>query len=354
MQNIAPELLASRSVVHVCVAVIVRCVTAKAPEVLIAKRPAHIHQGGLWEFPGGKVEGAEDVIQALKRELFEELGIQLTVSNLKDAEAAADLEPLIQIRHDYPDKTVLLDVWKVSAYQGLPHGKEGQPIRWVTLHGLNNYAFPAANLPIISACLLPNRYFITPVYPSLLDAERSLRHALSKQAELIYLRQPQLDRQTYQMWLHELLERLPELAECLMQAHCYLPKQVPAQGPKRWPNQVSNQDSILGAGLHLSFKEACRFEQRPIERSKWLAVSCHNEAELAQAEKLGADFVTLSPVLETRTHPDHEALGWERFKQLVAHSRLPVFALGGLSEIYESKVKALGAQGVAGIGFWQP
>jgi len=75
--------------------------------VLIAKRPLDKHQGGLWEFPGGKVEKGEAVEVALARELLEELGIGVTAAR-----------PLIQVRHDYPDKHVLLDVWEVTAFSG--------------------------------------------------------------------------------------------------------------------------------------------------------------------------------------------------------------------------------------------
>ena len=93
--------------VHVAAAVI----RGADGRVLIAKRPQDKHQGGLWEFPGGKVEEGEAVERALARELEEELGIRV--------EAA---RPLIQVQHDYPDKQVLLDVWEVSSFTGEPHG----------------------------------------------------------------------------------------------------------------------------------------------------------------------------------------------------------------------------------------
>ena len=99
--------------VHVAAAVIL----AEDGRILIAKRPDDKHQGGLWEFPGGKVEEGEEVRVALARELEEELGIRPTTAR-----------PLIQVRHDYPNKQILLDVWEVSAFSGEPHG--GRASRW--------------------------------------------------------------------------------------------------------------------------------------------------------------------------------------------------------------------------------
>jgi 8-oxo-dGTP diphosphatase len=122
--------------IHVAVGVIVN----DKKEVLLALRPVEIHQGGLWEFPGGKVEADETIQKALCRELQEELAITPT-----------DYHPLIEIHHDYADKSVFLDVWWVNTFDGEPKGCEGQPIRWVAAEELGNYAFPEANQPILHA-----------------------------------------------------------------------------------------------------------------------------------------------------------------------------------------------------------
>ena len=121
------------------VQVAVGIVADAAGAILITRRPDHVHQGGLWEFPGGKVETDESVEAALRRELHEELGIVIQAA-----------EPLLQVHHAYPDQTVLLEVWRVTAYHGEPHGREGQPLTWVLPAMLADFAFPTADGPIIA------------------------------------------------------------------------------------------------------------------------------------------------------------------------------------------------------------
>ena len=132
--------------IHVAVGVI------RNPDgkILIAKRPKEKHMGGLWEFPGGKIEAGESVQQALLRELREEVNIHCT-----------RFENLIRIEHRYPDKHVVLDVQLVDAFTGEAAGKEGQEIKWVRVDDLENYTFPEANKPIITAVKLPRRFLIT-------------------------------------------------------------------------------------------------------------------------------------------------------------------------------------------------
>jgi 8-oxo-dGTP diphosphatase len=121
---------------HVAVAVIINT----EQEVLIALRQAHQHQGGLWEFPGGKVEAGEATSEALKREVKEELDL-----------AVVTAIPLLEVTHDYGDKLVLLDVWHVSEYAGEARGVEGQTIRWCAVNDLDTVNFPEANKTIINA-----------------------------------------------------------------------------------------------------------------------------------------------------------------------------------------------------------
>ena len=124
--------------VHVAVGVVYDA----AGRVLISQRHPDSHQGGLWEFPGGKLETGEDVVAALGRELLEELGIRI-----------GTVEALLEIHHDYDDKQVLLDVWRVVDFTGLAEGREGQPLQWVPVEELPDFEFPAANGPIVDAVM---------------------------------------------------------------------------------------------------------------------------------------------------------------------------------------------------------
>jgi len=122
--------------VHVAVAVVLN----SAEQVLVSKRAAHQHQGGLWEFPGGKVEAGETVLAALDRELHEEL-------NLRVQRADA----MMEIKHNYGDKQVLLDVWLVQEFSGEVQANEGQQWLWADLNTLQSLQFPAANVPILES-----------------------------------------------------------------------------------------------------------------------------------------------------------------------------------------------------------
>lgn len=114
-------------------------------EVLIAKRPLDKYKGGLWEFPGGKVEKSETVFQALQRELTEEIGIQVVAA-----------QSWLKCEYDYLDRKVLLDTWLITEFLGDPLGNEGQLIAWVLPKDLGQYDFPEGNQLIIEKLCFEN------------------------------------------------------------------------------------------------------------------------------------------------------------------------------------------------------
>tara|TARA_R110002167_G_scaffold69462_1_gene195709 strand:- start:2701 stop:3099 length:399 start_codon:yes stop_codon:yes gene_type:complete len=113
-------------------------VIKSANKIYISKRSDDLHQGGKWEFPGGKREANETIEQALARELSEEIGIQVTKQS-----------PFMLIEHDYGDKKVCLDVRLVEGFEGEASHQEGQQSQWVEINELRHFTFPDANKVII-------------------------------------------------------------------------------------------------------------------------------------------------------------------------------------------------------------
>jgi mutator protein MutT len=134
---------ARRPFIHVVAAAVIDA----TGRVLIAQRPAGKHMAGGWEFPGGKLEPGEERLAGLARELREELGITI----------AATPRPLIRVRHAYPSRGVLLDMWVVRRYRGEPHGLDGQALRWCTQDELATADLLPADKPIVAALRLPER-----------------------------------------------------------------------------------------------------------------------------------------------------------------------------------------------------
>lgn len=305
-------------IIHVAVGVL----KSLTGEVLLAQRAADSHQGGLWEFPGGKVEPGEQVAQALRRELYEELGVQVE-----------GCRPLIRVSHRYADREVVLDTWLVEQWQGEPHGKEGQPLSWVLPAELSSWPMPEADKPILRALDLPAEYLITP--PSVENPElflQQLKQALASGVSLLQFRVFGLKE--------EQLEHLATKAVSLCEAHA----------ARMLLNGSVELARRIGAhGVHLDRRRLAALGDRKAYLGLLLAASCHNALELQQAQLSGMDFVVLSPVLPTQSHPDAEVLGWERFGDLCAEVSLPVYALGGMAADHLEQSWAQGAQGVAGI-----
>ncbi|NEO74342.1 MAG: 8-oxo-dGTP diphosphatase MutT [Moorea sp. SIO3H5] len=109
-------------------------------QILIDRRPAKGLLGGLWEFPGGKIELGETVPECIKREIQEELGIEIEVG-----------EHLITINHAYSHFRVVLSVHHCRHLSGVPQPIECDEIRWVTLDEVDQFPFPKANTQIIAA-----------------------------------------------------------------------------------------------------------------------------------------------------------------------------------------------------------
>ncbi|MDD5320200.1 MAG: Nudix family hydrolase [Methylococcales bacterium] len=295
-------------------------------QILISLRDDSLHQGGLWEFPGGKVESTETAEQALVRELKEELNIDVISAT-----------PLITVNHQYPDLAVQLNVFLVEHFSGDAKSCEGQPFKWVYTAELSDHAFPSANQSIVTAARLP------PYYAILDDADESLllinlQKILARGIKLIQLRLKKLPAETIEKFIEQAYPLCKQQGAVLL-----------------INSAVKNVEDFAVDGIHLTSRHLMSLTRRPAnqcgpsKQAHWVAASCHNLQELRHAQTIGADFAVLAPVLATKTHPETEPLGWEQFAKLVSQVNLPVYALGGLSESCLDRMRQSGGQGVAAI-----
>ena len=293
--------------------------------ILLSQRPVHKHKGGCWEFPGGKVESGETLDAALARELEEELGLTVQAC-----------QPFMTIAHDYPELSVRLCFREVTAFDGVPHGREGQPVEWFTPDALSGLTFPEANRPVVTALGLPDQLLVLPS-PLPADWPARLPHAIAAGASLVYLRGV----------------TAPPLLDALVAA-CH------AAGARALVADSVVLAQACGAdGVHLrgrasaadqaAFAAACKASQRTLLCS----MACHNGFDLERAAALSVDLALLAPVNPTATHPGADTLGWQGFQELAEGRATAVYALGGMTPGDLPQARAHGARGVAGISaFW--
>lgn len=295
-------------------------------KVLIAERPAGKPLAGYWEFPGGKLEPGESTHAALSRELHEELGIDVL-----------EARPLMQLRHTYPDRHVELDVWRVLHYEGSIRAREGQALDWINPGALPDRKLLPADLPITSALRLPPRMLVTP--PVTADAaafHARLQQVLQSGVALVQLRAHHLAADSF-----------ARLAQAVI-GECH------AHGARVVLNTDPATALQLGAdGVHLTRQRLLHLRRRDVPAAFLIGASCHAAPELHHAETCGLDYAVLGPVLATATHPEARPLGWNGFARLIAATRLPVFAIGGLQPGDLQQVRDQGGYGLAAIrGFW--
>jgi len=301
--------------------------------LLLARRPAGKHLAGLWEFPGGKLDGGENAAAALKRELNEELGIEVT-----------SCRPWMRLSHDYPDRTVRLVLREVAEWRGRPRGREGQELAWLSAAELGRRAMPAADRPPARLLGLAPRYTISPD-PANYSTPSAFLGAWQRQLDrgqrLLQLHAPSLNRRELRRLALDCGRRAQRAGAVWL-----------ISGPPELAGEC-NAD-----GLHLSARQLPGLRSRPVPSSALLGVTCRDGSQLLQAARIGADFACLSPV---RPVPDNAgdsadpALGWAGFEELVTCSPIPAMAMGGLRPDDLDQARHRGAFGVAGsTAFWTP
>jgi 8-oxo-dGTP diphosphatase len=316
-----PETGSLRRSLHVVAGLVIQ-----DDRVCVTRRADGAHQGGKWELPGGKLEPQEDPLDGLKRELREELGI-----------AVRQAAPFVDVQHDYGDVRVRLDVWRVIRYDGTPHGREAQPLRWVRIADLDPADFPAADRPVLRRLQLPALYLLSDVGRfGKAGFTRRLARALEAGARLVQLREPDMDSASFSGYAREIAEL----------CHGFGARLLINADPAR-------VDDCSADGVHLNSRRLRGLSERPLTADRWVGASCHDERELETAQRLGLDFVVLGPVRPTASHPGAAVLGWERLRRLCAHTTLPVYAIGGMRADDYATARTAGAHGLAMIsGVW--
>ncbi|MFK5985030.1 MAG: Nudix family hydrolase [Pseudomonadota bacterium] len=317
---------------------VVIAIICRGDNVLISKRAADVHLAGLWEFPGGKIEASETAIQALHRELNEELGISISAA-----------EALISIPCHYPEVNVLLDVWIVTKFTGWAFGKEDQQIKWSSKNQLAQINFPEINKNIINALLLPKTYLITENIDLSIEANKQqfieqFRTTCRQGFQLIQLRfkTAQIDQE----FIQQLLAIGSAYQVNLQLNSCH------------FDALKDSKMEQLTLGLHLSSHELQAFNSSTLTRLRlqyrsYISASCHTLDDVLNANQLKLDFIVISPVNKTTSHLQAEAIGWEAFAKITTAAQMPVYALGGMSLLDIEQAKQHGGQGIAGIScFW--
>ena len=157
----------------------------------------------------------------------------------------------------------------------------------------------------------------------------ALTERVAAERMLVQLREKGMDRQKVQHLLSRALTR----------AEPFGSRVVVNSGNGRYPQC---------GGVHLTAAALLGAEARP--QAPLVGASCHDEREIAQAARLGLDYVVVGPVKPTASHPGASPLGWDRFETLIRDQPMPVYAIGGLTRADLPEARRRGAHGVALLG----
>ena len=292
--------------------------------VLLARRPSDKVYSGYWEFPGGKVEPSEPVLSALKREIREELGVEVVKA-----------WPWIVRQFSYPHALVRLNFFRVTTWTGELVPVEGQELSWQDPGAIDVAPMLPANGPLLKALQLPFEYAITQaVEIGVPEFMRRLELRLGAGLKLIQVREPGMDARLRRDFLMRVLQAAKD------------------HDAKVLVNTDIDLAISSGAdGVHLNSRQLSTLVQKPAVA--WCGASCHTAEDLRRAEALEVDFAVLGSVRHTISHPDGDPMGWEGFGKLIKGASIPVYGIGGLTHADRDDCLRQGGQGVAMIrGSW--
>lgn len=286
---------------------------------LLGRRAADTFYPGYWEFPGGKIEAGETPHDALRRELREELDIEVLHAT-----------PWLVREHVYEHAHVRLHFFRVDAWRGEIRDRVHAALAWQRLDRPAVAPMLPANAPVLAALRLPPVYALTQAGETGVTAQlAALAAALGRGLRLLQLREPRLPP-----------DRFGEFAAAAM-ALCR------DHGAQALINGDAALARRLGAGLHLPAAQLMRTAARP--DFPLVAASCHTRDELERAARLGLDFAVLGNVKPTASHPGRPPLGWPAFAALADGLGLPVYAIGGMNLDDLGAAREAGAHGIAAI-----
>lgn len=298
----------SKATVHVAIGLILH-----QSRVLVGWRHADQHQGNRDEFPGGKVEAGESAHAACRREVYEEVGIDI-----------ADWHVFDRIEHQYPDLDLCLEIFYTTL-----NAEECVQINpgwtWKTRTELTQLRFPKANQAILQRLYWPQ-------YMKISTQLDELNH-LAEDCALYWRIDP---AQMCSEDLARLNAASPEQGQALI------------VNIELWQQLNATQRDLVGS-IHLKQHQLMQFNRAELPQGKRCIAACHDLSAVLHAQAIGVEALIISPVLPTATHSEQQGIGWDGFAQLAQHSQVPVYALGGLGPEDLSCVQQHAGYGVAGI-----
>jgi 8-oxo-dGTP diphosphatase len=286
--------------------------------VLLAQRPPGKAYAGYWEFPGGKLEPGETPHAALVRELHEELGM-----------IVRNASPWLVQEFVYPHAHVLLHFFRVRGWDGDLVGHDGQAFAWQDPRDVRVEPLLPANARVMHALALPPVLAITCAEDMgeeafLARAER----ALAAGVELLQVREKTWEPRRREAFAARIVAIAASFGARVL-----------------WNGHADDARRLHCAGVHWTSAMLAQATLRP--NDLFVSASCHTRDDVLRASALDLDCVVLGPVRATPTHPDAAPLGWNGFSTIAEGTRVPIYALGGLTGNDLETAIAHGAHGVA-------
>jgi len=302
--------------VHINVAVGILIDSNK--KILLAQRPKSRSWSGWWEFPGGKLEKNESTREALSRELKEEVGIDVV-----------NCEKWVTRNYSYEEHNVTLYFFKITKWNGKLTPKEGQKLLWINPSEVNKDTILPPNIFILNALSLPTQYGITNISETPKEIFlNQLLNQLEQGLKMIQIREKNLPLEELKKTTLEIIRICKSFsAKVILNSSIELANDVNANG------------------VHLNSIELRKFNKKP--KNMIVSASCHSEDDVQIAQDKGIDFVVLSPVNKTNSHPKIVPLGWSKFLSITSKFDIPIYALGGMKKSDIDNALDSGAIGIA-------